>query len=120
MGWFLEAVIAEPTPDAHDNKLQRTVTPSKNTQLNPEQITLLNTRFEAIYDQKHKGWGRRQKFIHSDSIEYAMQRAHDGSKKHEQMAKDTLDAARALIDPVWGGVYQYSDEADCSLLILKK
>ena len=28
------------------------------------------------------------------------------------MAKDTLDAARALIDPVWGGVYQYSDEAD--------
>ena len=64
MGWFLEAVIAEPTPDAHDNKLQRTVTPSKNTQLNPEQIKLLNTRFEAIYDQKYKGWGRRQKFIH--------------------------------------------------------
>lgn len=111
MGYFLEAVIAEPTPDAHDN-VQRTITPSKDAFLSKEQKELLNTRYEFIYDQKHKGWGRRQKFVHSDSIEYAIVRGSEGSKKHERMAKDTLDASRALIDPEWGGVYQYSDEVD--------
>jgi hypothetical protein len=26
------------------------------------------------------------------------------------MARETLDAQRQLIDPVWGGVYQYSTD----------
>lgn len=111
MGYFLEAVIAEPTPDAHDN-VQRTITASKDAFLSKEQKELLTTRYEFIYDKKNKGWGRRQKFVHSDSIEYAIVLGGEGSKLHEQMAKETLDAARALIDPEWGGVYQYSDEAD--------
>jgi len=111
MGWFLEAVIAEPTPDAHDT-VQRTITAGMDAFLSKEQKELLNTRFEFIYDKKHKGWGRRQKFLHSDSVEYAMVRGAAGSKQHEAMAKDTLDAARVLIDPEWGGMYQYSDESD--------
>ena len=28
------------------------------------------------------------------------------------MARETLDAQRQLIDPVWGGVYQYSTDGD--------
>ena len=28
------------------------------------------------------------------------------------MARETLDASRKLIDPVWGGLYQYSDSGD--------
>jgi uncharacterized protein YyaL (SSP411 family) len=111
MGWFLEAVIAEPFPEAHENK-NITVNVGKDAFLSIEQKKILNSRFEAIYDKNLKGWGHRQKFVHSDSIEYAMVRASKGSKLHEQMAKDTLDAARLLIDPEWGGVYQYSDEAD--------
>jgi uncharacterized protein YyaL (SSP411 family) len=120
MGWFLEAVIAEPTADAHDNK-QETVKVGLTTSLNDEQKKMLMTRYDFIYDKKHAGWGRRQKFIHSDSIEYAMVLAQNKAKnkaknsenkKYEKRAKDTLDAARALIDPEWGGVYQYSDEAD--------
>ena len=30
----------------------------------------------------------------------------------ERMARETLDAQRQLIDPVWGGVYQYSTDGD--------
>ena len=111
MGWFLQAVIAEPTPEAHDNK-QTFVAASESAFLSKQQKDLLNSRYEFINDKKNAGWGRRQKFIHSDSFEYAIARAAQGSKKHEKMAKDALDAARVLIDPVWGGVYQYSDEAD--------
>ncbi len=111
MGWLLQAVIAEPNPEAHDNK-QHFVNAGDATFLSKEQKELLNSRYEFIYDKKYFGWGRRQKFLHSDSFEYAIARAAQGSKQHKKMAQDALDAARHLIDPVWGGVYQYSDEAD--------
>lgn len=116
MGWFLEAVIAEPNPEAHDNK-QTEVVAGETTALTDKQKKLLTTRYDFIYDKKYAGWGRRQKFLHSDSIEYAMVLSQEGAdteirEKYKKMAQDTLDAGRALIDPEWGGVYQYSDEAD--------
>ena len=40
-------------------------------------------------------------------------RAREGAEPRQAaMARNTLDAATALIDPVWGGVYQYSDRRD--------
>jgi uncharacterized protein YyaL (SSP411 family) len=44
----------------------------------------------------------------ADSIEYALRGALNGDTSLAEIAKRTLDAATALIDPVWGGVYQYS------------
>ena len=35
-----------------------------------------------------------------------------GDREFERMARETLDAQRQLIDPVWGGVYQYSTDGD--------
>jgi uncharacterized protein YyaL (SSP411 family) len=35
-----------------------------------------------------------------------------GDTRELQRARQTLDANLRLIDPVWGGVYQYSDEVD--------
>jgi uncharacterized protein YyaL (SSP411 family) len=37
-----------------------------------------------------------------------MVRAKAGDKRAEKMAKQTLAAQQALLDPIWGGVYQYS------------
>ncbi|HIH98203.1 MAG TPA: DUF255 domain-containing protein [Thermoplasmata archaeon] len=54
MGWFLEAVIADPNPEAHENK-NIVVTTGRNAFLTKEQKQLLNSRYEAIYDKKHKG-----------------------------------------------------------------
>src|SRR4029077_8778245 len=42
-------------------------------------------------------------------IEYAW-----SQPRYQPMARRTLDAALALIDPVWGGMYQYSDAVDWS------
>jgi uncharacterized protein len=47
-----------------------------------------------------------QKFLDRDSVEYALLHADDAGERRK--AVGTLDAARALIDPVWGGIYQYS------------
>ena len=48
------------------------------------------------------------KFIDRDSVEYSLMAAADGDCNEEKMAKLTLDSAMALVDPIWGGVYQYS------------
>ena len=41
-----------------------------------------------------------------------MERARSGDAEGERMARGTLVSARKLIDPVWGGLYQYSDSGD--------
>jgi len=45
-------------------------------------------------------------------VEYAMRLARQGDTQAEKMALQTLTAQLNLIDPVWGGVYQYSTDGD--------
>ena len=66
-------------------------------------------RFFEHYDYKLGGWGFTHKFLNADCAEYALLRAREGDARARKMAKQTLDAQLKLIDPVWGGVYQYSD-----------
>lgn len=64
------------------------------------------------YDTENGAWGFQQKFLDWDSVEYAMERAAEGDKDSEKRARDTLKGQLNLIDPVWGGVYQYSTHGD--------
>ncbi len=64
------------------------------------------------YDKELHGWGFSKKYLDWDSVEYCMARARAGDAEAERMARETLAAARKLIDPVWGGLYQYSDSGD--------
>ena len=45
-------------------------------------------------------------------MQLALADAEAGDANGEKMARQTLEAALSLIDPVWGGVYQYSDQRD--------
>jgi hypothetical protein len=45
-------------------------------------------------------------------MEYCLTLARAGDKDAEGRARQTLTAAVKLIDPVWGGVYQYSTDGD--------
>ncbi|MGI9478397.1 MAG: DUF255 domain-containing protein [Hyphomicrobiaceae bacterium] len=69
---------------------------------------------DDTYDKAHDGWGRRLKFLQPEVVEYALKQARDGSAEMTSKVRRTLDAALALIDPVWGGIYQYSHERDWS------
>jgi len=60
------------------------------------------------YDPEYGSWGRVHKFLHGDSVEYCMELAGEGDENALRMARQTLDANLKLMDPVWGGVYQYS------------
>lgn len=61
------------------------------------------------YDRERGGWGRVHKFVNSRVVEYCLERSLAGSQDDEMMACTTLSNNLVLIDPVWGGVYQYSD-----------
>lgn len=60
------------------------------------------------YDFKLGSWGTVHKLLDWNSVEYAMTQAKTGDKQATVMARQTLDAQLQLVDPVWGGVYQYS------------
>ncbi|HZM06414.1 MAG TPA: DUF255 domain-containing protein [Candidatus Saccharimonadales bacterium] len=72
----------------------------------------LQRQLDAGYDARMAGWGREQKFLNCDNVEYCLARAGTEGGHYEKMARETLAAQQQLIDPVWGGVYQYSTDGD--------
>lgn len=76
--------------------------------LSPELREELRRRHVAAQDETLGGLRLNHKFLDADSVEYSLRRAQAGDVAEARRARRTLDAALALIDPVWGGVYQYS------------
>ena len=95
------SIVAEPPPEQ-----------AGNAELKPEQRDKLRKILRDSYDSKNRGWGTVQKFLDWDIIEFCLSEAMRGDQELERMARETLDAQRQLIDPVWGGVYQYSTDGD--------
>src|SRR5262249_51791199 len=69
-------------------------------------------RHGDTHDTKLGGLTTGQKYLDRDSVEYELAQSLAGDKDAVTMAQRTLDAARVLFDPVWGGVYQYSTDGD--------
>ncbi len=63
---------------------------------------------DAYYDEQEGGWGHRQKAPLGANAELEIVRFAHGDKAALARAVFTLQKQRALLDPVWGGVYQYS------------
>jgi uncharacterized protein YyaL (SSP411 family) len=60
------------------------------------------------YDPDQGGWGHRQKAPLGANIEFELRRAAHGDTNALARAVFSLQKQRALIDPVWGGICQYS------------
>ena len=105
---LLKAIIDDPTPgpsvgEAFDVK------PTTQAVLPKEERAELTKNYDDSYEDALGAWGSQQKYIDSDSMDYAIARAEAGDAVAAKRARQTLDAALVLIDPVWGGVYQYSE-----------
>ncbi|HVT05478.1 MAG TPA: DUF255 domain-containing protein, partial [Thermoanaerobaculia bacterium] len=112
MASMLKAIIADPSPGP---SVVREVPPHfpQGTALPRRLQTELEQSLFDRYDKVHGSWGFSQKFLDWSSVEYSLLRAREGSDpRFEKMARQTLDAQLALLDPVWGGVYQYSTGGD--------
>ena len=64
---------------------------------------------DDYYDQELGGWGRRQKAPLGENLHFEARRALRGDPRAKARLQQTMRAQHALIDPVWGGLYQYSD-----------
>jgi hypothetical protein len=65
-------------------------------------------QLDSYYDPEQGGWGRRQKSPLGAAIEIELRRGAHGDAEALKRAIFSLKQQRALLDPVWGGVYQYS------------
>ena len=112
MASMLQAVIDDPTPGPSvqpERKLELHGQPLLTSALRQQLIQ----NFFAGYDNEHGSWGADQKFLDWDSVEYAMDLARlKNDARAEHMARQTLAEQLHLLDPAWGGVYQYSTDGD--------
>ncbi len=108
---LLKAIVADPSPEAAD-EADVAPSPAAASALAAETRAELRKRHRDTYDAKLGGLTTGQKYLDRDSVEYAIAQALAGDETEAAMARHTLDAARALFDPVWGGVYQYSTYGD--------
>lgn len=72
----------------------------------------LQTKHIDSYDSAQGGLRQAMKYLERDSVEYTLLLAQQGDKLQAAQAQQTLTAALALQDPVWGGFYQYSTHSD--------
>jgi len=108
MASMLQAIIDDPTPGP-------SVVPEETIEYSGAAITAsLRTELEKDYlngyDGKEGGWGFGHKFLDTDCVELALIRAKRGDAGAERMVRQTLAGEEHLVDPVWGGVYQYSTD----------
>jgi len=66
----------------------------------------------SFYDRERGGWGSVHKYLDVDALEWLLLSARNGDAGARQRLEQTLAAELKLIDPVWGGAFQYSDSGD--------
>jgi uncharacterized protein YyaL (SSP411 family) len=111
MASMLQAIIDDPSPGPSilpEPKLSS----SDQLFLSDSAIAGLRQRLIDSYDSKNKGWGTVQKFLNWDTIEYCIVSSMEGDTNFARMGRETLAAQLNLIDPIWGGVCQYSTDGD--------
>jgi uncharacterized protein YyaL (SSP411 family) len=110
MAALLKAIIEDPTPGP-------SVEPEDAVgegplALTPERRVELRQLLEAAYDTAHGGWGQGHRLLQPGPLELTLLEARAGDAAAAARATRTLAGARQLVDPVWGGVSQYSEGPD--------
>lgn len=108
---LLNAIVADPTPE----RAAQQKVPDKfalEPQLQPKVLTELLARHRNLYDSELGGLKSSLKTLDRDHVEYALLQARRGDVFETQVAQKTIKASFALVDPEWGGIYQYSTHGD--------
>lgn len=108
---MLQAIIDDPSPGP-SVVAESQVIPSDSGALSDASRDTLVAAYLDLYDPDYGSWGTFHKFVNPPALEYALERSRRGGALYTLMARQTLSMGRHLIDPVWGGVYQYSDQVD--------
>ena len=111
LGIELKNVIENPIPEKPKLNLfniKYSTEPYLSKELQEKLIEMHKTSF----DTNLGGFKSYQKYLDRDTVEYSILCANNDNKEEKEMARKTLNASLMLIDPIWGGVYQYSTMGD--------
>ncbi|MCA9585283.1 MAG: thioredoxin domain-containing protein [Myxococcales bacterium] len=114
---ILSEVVASGAKDQRANAAAGEATKvAPKTPLAEEQLAWIqhavDVELDDYWDEKRGGWGRTQKAPLGWDNAWMLRKAEQGDAEARQKALFTLDAQSKLIDPVWGGIYQYSAASD--------
>ena len=108
----LEAILADPSPLHAIEDEDRDRVFAQGSRLTDGVRDELEKRWREALDTNIGGVRQAQRFLTHDPVAYGLARAGRGDRDAERWVRLTLAQARALIDPVWGGMYQYSTHGD--------
>jgi uncharacterized protein len=111
MASLLQAIIDDPSPGP-SVVVEAPLVAAGQIALGSARQNALRQLLLDSYDHTNRGWGTSQKFLDWDTIEYCLTETELGDQTFERMARETLAAQLNLLDPAWGGVYQYSTDGD--------
>jgi uncharacterized protein len=111
MASMLQAIIDDPSPGP-SVVAEAPLVASEETALGSSRQNGLRQTLIDSYDNADRGWGTTQKFLDWDTIEFCLNQTERGDQTFDRMARETLAAQLNLLDPAWGGVYQYSTDGD--------
>ena len=116
--WFLKlmkAIVDDPSPELELSNLNTLITQSIDASKKLNQIDKI---YDKSIDYKNGGFDQQQKYVAWDSYEYA--RFFKQTDSTKQWLKASVEGAYNLVDPEWGGVYQYSTHGDWEHLHFEK
>ena len=111
MASLLQAVIDDPTPGPSVRPEPELVA-ATDAALGSARAAAAREVFIKAYDTVHGGWGEVHHYLDWNALEYCLAEAAGGDKAMAGRARQTLASGLKLVDPVWGGVYQYSTDGD--------
>src|SRR5689334_2031460 len=105
---LLDAIVADPSPGPSVGKGIKFSQTEATHLAERDRIALMQVT-DALYDGANGGWGTEHKYLDAAALEWSFARLDSGDQLAMIRIRRTLDANQNLIDPVWGGVFQYSD-----------
>ena len=111
MASMLQAFIDDPTPGPSVEP-ETAIVAASDAALSAEQRAAARQRFVEAYDTDRGGWGDVHHYLNWNAMEWCLVEGAAGDAAMAARARQTLTSGLKLIDPVWGGVYQYSTDGD--------
>jgi len=108
---LLNAIVVDPSPGPSVGAAMKIGATTASSLAEKDRASLSKT-FDSLYDVRNAGWGTEHKYLDAAAIEWSFVLLDGGNQLARTQIRRTLDANQNLIDPVWGGVYQYSDQTD--------
>ncbi|MDB5220284.1 MAG: Thymidylate kinase, partial [Myxococcaceae bacterium] len=113
---ILEDIVASGLAQKKGDEKPKPVVKAPKTALSEEHLAWIqreiDVQLEDYYDEDQGSWGRQQKAPLGWNNAWTLEKAKKGDEQAKAKALFTLDKQSALLDPVWGGIYQYSAARD--------